>query len=717
MATASVEIIADSSQVRTATRDLQALAAQGRPVTAAATAATKNIGAIGKSAGQAGIQIQQFIGQIQGGQSAMVALAQQSADLGFVLGAPLLGALVSIGAAVGGMAFAAITGADDVGSLDEAVKKLGDAVVITDEGVALLAQEIENLAKVSEDAARAQLAQEIIDAKNVITVSIKEINNAFGTVSNSVALASSQFALYRQAVEDGAASQEGLSLSAIDASSPIFKLQQLVAQLNGKLGLTSEQSIKLVEALYDVRDTGSPEAVQRLQNVLSLLNRETGFTNKSLVKFASGMGEAFTAARDAGQIIQAAEGFIDDFDGALNNSTESAVELTDKTERLTKQLTIQNMELKGARLEAALYAAALSIGKDSADELDETVKQLVIDNFNLAESKRQVKEATKEQSEAQKELLRELKAEQDQILKARSTAGRFEGLQMDLAAEDNPAEQARQQLQARLDVVREYLQLENADREAALQAQLDAEQRYDEEILKLRRDGIEAIDWESFGNRAAGAFVAVASGAQSGTEAVRGLAIGIAQEAIGSLVKLGFTMATNTAAAQAGQATLTTSAVASGAAITAAMAPAAAAASVATAGAAPAAAAPIALSTIGAIIAALAGGAFIFGRQAGGQVLSGTPYLVGERGPELFTPNASGGGRITPFSQLMNEAGGQQNAPIINISNYGGQAEVQQSRWSETDKRFIIDIVAGDISQRGKTHGAITRNTTAGNRI
>lgn len=68
--------------------------------------ASAGIGAIGRSSGQAGIQVQQFIGQIQGGQSAMVALSQQSADLGFVLGAPLVGAVVGITASLVGMAFA-----------------------------------------------------------------------------------------------------------------------------------------------------------------------------------------------------------------------------------------------------------------------------------------------------------------------------------------------------------------------------------------------------------------------------------------------------------------------------------------------------------------------------------------------------------------------------------------------------------------------------------
>lgn len=62
---------------------------------------TRSLGGVGRGAGQAGIQVQQFVGQIQGGVNPMVALSQQSADLGFVLGVPLLGAVVSIAAALG----------------------------------------------------------------------------------------------------------------------------------------------------------------------------------------------------------------------------------------------------------------------------------------------------------------------------------------------------------------------------------------------------------------------------------------------------------------------------------------------------------------------------------------------------------------------------------------------------------------------------------------
>ena len=63
---------------------------------------TGALGGAGRSAGQAGIQFQQFVGQLQGGVSPFVAVSQQAADLGFVLGVPLVGAIVSIGAVIAG---------------------------------------------------------------------------------------------------------------------------------------------------------------------------------------------------------------------------------------------------------------------------------------------------------------------------------------------------------------------------------------------------------------------------------------------------------------------------------------------------------------------------------------------------------------------------------------------------------------------------------------
>jgi TP901 family phage tail tape measure protein len=53
------------------------------------------------------------------------------------------------------------------------------------------------------------------------------------------------------------------------------------------------------------------------------------------------------------------------------------------------------------------------------------------------------------------------------------------------------------------------------------------------------------------------------------------------------------------------------------------------------------------------------------GRAMGGPVIGGSPYLVGERGPELFVPSSSG--RIVPNDRL----GGGGQSVVVYVNNYG----------------------------------------------
>jgi hypothetical protein len=95
------------------------------------------------------------------------------------------------------------------------------------------------------------------------------------------------------------------------------------------------------------------------------------------------------------------------------------------------------------------------------------------------------------------------------------------------------------------------------------------------------------------------------------------------------------------------------------------------------------------------------------GRQGGGPVSYGRPYIVGEHGPELFVPGSSG--KIVPSSVSRSGVGGSQ----IVVNNYVA-ADTQVSQRNDNSggvngERLIIDIVKkaqarGDFddSQRGR---------------
>ena len=105
-----------------------AIVRSSKKIVKANNSASKSMGRFGRSSGQAGIQLQQFVGQIQGGQNAMLALSQQGADLGIVMGAPLAGAVIGIGASIAGFLIPQLIGASvETEELVEQIKALEGA--------------------------------------------------------------------------------------------------------------------------------------------------------------------------------------------------------------------------------------------------------------------------------------------------------------------------------------------------------------------------------------------------------------------------------------------------------------------------------------------------------------------------------------------------------------------------------------------------------------
>jgi ABC-type glycerol-3-phosphate transport system permease component len=100
------------------------ISSSGRSIARQYQNSAKATGKFGRSAGMASIQVQQMVGQIQGGVNPMMALSQQGADLGIVLGAPLIGSIVGIAAAIG------ISLMPSLGDSKTALEKLEEAAEI-----------------------------------------------------------------------------------------------------------------------------------------------------------------------------------------------------------------------------------------------------------------------------------------------------------------------------------------------------------------------------------------------------------------------------------------------------------------------------------------------------------------------------------------------------------------------------------------------------------
>lgn len=105
------------------------------------------------------------------------------------------------------------------------------------------------------------------------------------------------------------------------------------------------------------------------------------------------------------------------------------------------------------------------------------------------------------------------------------------------------------------------------------------------------------------------------------------------------------------------------------------------------------------------------------GRQYGGAVAGNKMYRVNEGGaPEIF--NAAGGKQyLMPNSRgevVSNKdataGGGTGAAPVVNIYEAAPGTSVSSS-FSEADRRWVIDVINGDMNSGGKTGQTANRIT------
>lgn len=205
--------------------------AQG--VKAAVGATNEAVGNLGRTTGQAAMQVQQLVGQVQGGVSPFVALSQQAADLGFVLGFPLLGAVVGIGAALAGPLVAAFTQAEEKATdFDDALK----GIINTQEEF------------------KANKAQ----------VQIAELNAEFDKQQVTIENLKRQQAQYIEAINGGTSSQNAYASALFQVDMALDSAQEKQAELAKKIEETTAASLS-GKAVNDEQSSSITSLVSTLE--------------------------------------------------------------------------------------------------------------------------------------------------------------------------------------------------------------------------------------------------------------------------------------------------------------------------------------------------------------------------------------------------------------------------------------------------------------------
>lgn len=350
---------------------------------------------------QCGYQVQDFVVQVQSGQSALVALSQQGSQLLSVFGSggAVAGALLTIGTVIVGSLIAGMDNATvSTKALTAAQQRLADIFQLSANGVVVLSDKFATLAKQSENAARAQLTMALIDANNIIKASVQGVNelgDALGSWKAPLSAAISQLDTLKARGIDVNTALKNLGGTYEGNILGLNQLNQVVKSLADEFGISADDALKLVEALAAVRKNANPETIAELRDLTVDLSQKYGYANKSLSELTGKVGEYSISADQAAESTKLA---TDMLNGHKVASEEDARATEENTKRL--QAYIQSIKEEGETIaftarQKALYRAE-QLGASDAD------KQTINSSFDKIEAYKAELAAKKEQEKQDK---------------------------------------------------------------------------------------------------------------------------------------------------------------------------------------------------------------------------------------------------------------------------------------------------------------------------
>lgn len=395
----------------------------------------KSHGGLKSSMQQAGYQVQDFIIQVQGGQSALVAFAQQGSQLAgaFGPGGAIVGSIIALSSVLAGVLITSLNGGKTaMDALKDAAEAMDKVINVSQNGVAALSDKYAYLAKTNSEVATLMRNQALL-----------EYNQAIAKIPKAISDASDSFISFGDkalsAFSGGYASVKGFNdrLAALDITTANYSdaLKQIssagmewnatgmsiantVGALASKFSISDQQAFELSKQLSELSKNPSPQALQALALKLQSLQPASSDGQAAINAL---LGPIIELAREAAN----ASFNVDSLKRSTDNLTAGQKNLIKQSQR---NLALSKLQGEArARLQAQYAAEDAGFAKD-----DPHAKQMEDDAA-----------ATYKNTEAQKTLKSEQKKGASQ---AESIAQKLANLkqQSELAA-DSTSKLSREQ--------------------------------------------------------------------------------------------------------------------------------------------------------------------------------------------------------------------------------------------------------------------------------
>ncbi|WP_048961162.1 tail protein (tape measure) [Enterobacter bugandensis] len=321
---------------------------------------------------QAGYQVQDFIVQVQGGQSALVAFAQQGSQLAgaFGPGGAVVGAVIALSSVIAGVLITSLNGGKNaMDALKDAAEAMDKVITISQNGVAALSDKYANLARTNAEAATILRNQAMIEYNAAIAKIPKSINDASSSIVGFTDKLRTSFVGGIASIDEFNKNLSTVGVTADTYSAAMEQarnagakftvnanaIQNTVTTLADKFGVSEQRAFELSKQLSDVANNPTPEALQRL--VLELQNTESS-TKSGADAIRTFLGPLTELVRVAGEAQINLSGMKKEVD----NLTSGQKNLIKQSER---NLALSKLQGEArARLQAQYAAEDAGFAKD-----------------------------------------------------------------------------------------------------------------------------------------------------------------------------------------------------------------------------------------------------------------------------------------------------------------------------------------------------------------
>ncbi|EMG9923874.1 TPA: tail protein (tape measure) [Citrobacter freundii] len=332
----------------------------------------KGTGSWKTSMQQAGYQVQDFIVQVQGGQSALVAFAQQGSQLAgaFGPGGAVVGAFIALSSVIAGVLITSLNGGKTaMDALKDAAEAMDKVINVSINGVAALSDKYAYLAKTNAEVATLMRNQALLEYNEAINKIPKAISDASSSLLSFGDKALSAFSGGYASVDgfnDRLATLEIATDNYAEAVKQAYGAGQAfqatansigntVGAVADKFGITEQKAFELSKQLSDIAKNPSPEALQRLATELQNTQSSTEKGQTALTAF---VGKLVELSREA--VI--AKGNVAALKQETDNLTSGQKNLIKQSER---NLALSKLQGEArARLQAQYAAEDAGFAKD-----------------------------------------------------------------------------------------------------------------------------------------------------------------------------------------------------------------------------------------------------------------------------------------------------------------------------------------------------------------